>query len=161
MSYIGKTYTDKKLPKLNWNKTALVLVTGSVPNTCGHALLYVGGYYFHFDGPSIWNYPRMFNSTADYNRFLLSNGKHELIRKYVEIPYPEKAQARLFELLNRRWATLVVSHNCASFVAEILAAGGNTWTVPQHCPVLELTGELFWAKVFGSLKDKLKIGAHR
>lgn len=37
-----------------------------------------------------------------------------------------------------KWLTFIISHNCATFAASVLNAGGNFWTLPQHCPVLDV-----------------------
>jgi hypothetical protein len=50
--------TNGVLPKdLRWAESAFVIMSGSTP--CGHALLHVPPYYFHFIGPSRFNYPHL------------------------------------------------------------------------------------------------------
>lgn len=159
MSYMGETWRNRPLPKdLDFSRTALVLVTGTSPNTCGHILLYIGGgfgHYFHFNGPSLFDYPRYMDSQSGYERFLKDDGKHELIRRFATIPHPDKAATRLHELLNRKWLSLLVSHNCAAFAGEVLRAGGNFYDMPDHCPVIDMGSQAFFESIFGPLRQKL------
>lgn len=153
MSFIGNALHGKSLPeRLDWSKTHIVLVTGDFPNTCGHILLYVGGgfgHYFHFTGPRIYDYPRYLNGDGEYRRFLKDSGKDELARKYLTIPSPEKAEARLSQLMQNRWLTRVVMHNCATFAMEVVHAGGNFWTFPAECPVLGMGAVMWIERLFG------------
>lgn len=155
---MGIPWRDRDLPKdLDWNKTALVLVNGTTPNFCGHVLLYVGGgmgHYFHFNGPTLWDYPRFMQSHGEYDLFLSTEKKRELIRRFTPIPHPDKAEKRLHELLNNKWFSVLVAHNCATFAGEVLRAGGNFFDVPDKCPVLDMASFEFWEMVFGPLRQK-------
>lgn len=157
-TYLGERLTNRPLPKdLNPRNFSLVLVTGSLPNTCGHILLYIGGglgHYFHFTGPSLFNYPLYIPGHANYQRFLRENGKHELIRKPLTIPRSEPALARLSQLLNNKWLTLVGAHNCATFAVEVIRAGGNFYDMPDHCPALDMATDAFFESIFGPLRRK-------
>lgn len=154
--YAGMRWRDESLPRnINWNRTELVLVTGDLPNTCGHILLYVGGPYFHFVGPSPFDYPKVIPSESEYQAFLTGGKKHELMRRRCSVPHPEKAAERLSQLLHNRWLTFVGNHNCASFAAQILHAGGNFYDMPSHCPVLDMGSFAFFERIFGPLRQKL------
>jgi hypothetical protein len=138
---IGKILKPGEFPKdLNWQNTQVVLVTGWKVNTCGHVLLYVGGgfgHYFHFDGKA-YDYPKYIGGDKDYRSYLISNHKEELLRHSVNIPYPKRAEMELQRLMYKKWLTLIVSHNCVVFVQTILSAGGNFWSFPPQCPVLDM-----------------------
>lgn len=159
MSFDGKEFRNTPLPRtMDWRRTYLVLVTGTMPNTCGHIILYVGGgfgHYFHFNGPSPIEYPRYMSGQGEYQRFLKEQGKRELLRKHVGIPFQFKAAAKLYELMNGKWATLLVDHNCATFAGQVIRAGGNQITIPEQCPVLQMLDLVFWEKIFGPLREKL------
>lgn len=141
---------------MDWSRTHIVLLSGDGVNTCGHIILHVGGgfgYYFQFTGPNIYDWPVMLRGETEYQRYLSEAKKHELIRRKCAIPHPDRAAQRLYELMNNKWLTLVVSHNCAAFVGEVLRAGGNFYTIPDHCPVLDMGSEQFWEKIFGPLRN--------
>jgi hypothetical protein len=158
LSYIGQVWKSKPLhDDLDFNRTAIVLVTGDGANLCGHVLLYIGGgfgHYYQFSGPALVDYPTYMNQ-ADYERYLRENKKEELMRRWVTIPKPNGAAKRLSELLNGEWLTLVVSHNCTGFVSEVLNAGGNFYSLPSHCPVPEMGSFEFWEKIFGPIRRKI------
>lgn len=158
VSYMGQNWRGKPLPSgLDLSKTALVVVTGTPPNSCGHVLLFVGGgfgNYFHFNGPSFFDYPK-YMTEEEYRAFLHSEGKEELLRRQANLPYPQKAAAKLLELLNGKWLTFLVSHNCASFAGEVLQAGGNRHLIPDHCPAMDLASEKFWDRIFSPIRQKL------
>lgn len=141
----------KELPtNLDLRTVEIVLVTGAGPNICGHVLLHVvNGHYFHFDGPNVFDYPR-YLTEFEYRTYLNKTKKKELTRKRLPLKCPDQAKAKLLELMNRKWGTLILSHNCASFVAEILYAGGSFWEMPQHCPRSDMYISLFIDKVFPS-----------
>lgn len=146
---MGQNWRDKPLPSIDFSKASLVLVTGTPPNSCGHVLLYAGnGHYFHFNGPSIFDYPK-YLSENEYRSFLRSENKQELLRRKANISFPDKAAFRLLQLLNGKWLTFLVSHNCASFAGEILRAGGDRHSIPDHCPAMDMASEKFWNHTFG------------
>lgn len=156
-TYLGERRLT--LPRdLDTRQFSLVLVTGSFPNTCGHILLYIGGgfgHYFHFTGPSLFNYPLYIPGHGNYQRFLNENGKRELLRKSVTISKPDRALERLLLLMNNKWLSLLGAHNCASFAVEVLRAGGNFYDMPDHCPALDLATDAFFESIFGPLRKKL------
>lgn len=127
--------SDRKRPnKLNWNRTYVVIVTGEIPNVCGHMLLCVDEQYFHFDGPGPLNPPQYLGDNQDYINYLRRWDKHEFMRRLAPVVYPERAEKKLNELLGKKWFTMLFIHNCATFVKEVLLAGGNFWSFMEICP---------------------------
>ncbi len=126
----------------NFGSAYAVVVSGDGPNFCGHLLLNVGGIgglYFHVTGDTlkeIRNYPRMMNE-AGYRAYLSSHNKKELKRFRVVISKPNGAMLKLEELLSAKWTWGILPHNCASFVEEIVAAGGSSAGLYSNCPALE------------------------
>jgi hypothetical protein len=54
----------------------------------------------------------------------------------VRITDPKWAQRKLEELSAARWRWMVLPHNCASYVEEILTAGGaKDAGIASNCPV--------------------------
>lgn len=159
MAYIGEQWRNKPLPNnLDFTHTYLVLVSAELPNSCGHVLLYINGgfgHYFHFCGPYIFDFPRHINGDSGYRFFLKDSRKMELMRRKVIVPNPEKAKERLTELMNKRWLWLMGSHNCASFASEVLHAGGNSSSMPRHCPAIDMGLHSFWERIFGPIRKQL------
>ena len=160
MSYShGKVLKGLPLPKgLDFSKVQLVLVRGDGLNKCGHILLHVPGgfgHYFHFDGPKLYEYPRYLEGDSEYRAYLAGSNKIELLRKSLTIPHPDAAEARLNELMHNEWLTFIGSHNCASFASEVIHAGGNFWTLPRHCPVLDVGAQFVWDAIFGPIRELL------
>jgi len=121
---------------LNWLDTYLVLVNGSTP--CGHMLLYVGGgfgHYFHYNGPGQTNWPRYMAGENEYRRYLKEANYIEVMRKYISISNPKKAEEKLKALAQRQWSTFLIKHNCATFAEEVVKAGGASWGIYEGCPV--------------------------
>lgn len=145
----GRTLKEfGQLPPMDMQSVEIVLVTGAGPNLCGHILLMVkGGHYFHFDGPSMLNYPR-YLTDAEFRNYLTQSKKKELLRKALHLPCPERARDHLLHLMQNRWPTMLISHNCASFAAEIIFSGGNFWSVPQHCPTVDMHISTFFDRLF-------------
>lgn len=134
MAYLGQhLYSCRSVP-FDWKQTSLVVVSGSGPNFCGHAIVNAGSYYFHIDGP--YDYPWYFDHSG-YSRYLKENAKRELQRKNVPLSNPAGAQAKLENLSARRWLWAVLPHNCASYVEEIFKAGGSRVSSLANCPVLK------------------------
>ena len=72
-----------------------------------------------------------------YQRYLDDSGKKELKRFEVLIRKPQAAMLKLEELLAVKWTWGVLPNNCASFVEEIVQAGGSTAGLYFNCPTLE------------------------
>jgi hypothetical protein len=132
MAYLGERLLQCNAVSFNWAQAHLVVVSGSGPNLCGHALINAGIVYFHVDG--INDYP-WFMPEVGYRRYLKENGKREVFRRKVQLTNPLGAQQKLEELSVRRWRWMIVPHNCASYVEEIFAAGGSEDSIVSNCPV--------------------------
>lgn len=112
-----------------------VVVSGDGINFCGHTLLHTGGdWYFHVAGVN--DVPK-FMRESGYQRYLKENGKHEIRRWIVKLPNPAGAHAKLEELLTKQWLWLVLPHNCANFVEEVVRAGGSKAGMYFNCPTVE------------------------
>jgi hypothetical protein len=124
--------TNGVLPKdLRWAESAFVIMSGSTP--CGHALLHVPPYYFHFIGPSRFNYPKMLTE-AEFKTYLAARGKHIVGIYQLPIPFIKLAEAELSKLLKNIWETHLIEHNCATFVKQVAYAGGNRMNLIEWCP---------------------------
>ena len=118
----------------NWLAAQLVVVSGTGPNFCGHAIINAGSYYFHIDGLN--DYPWYMNE-AGYRRYIVENDKKELRRVRVHLPNPEGAQRKFEELSAKQWRWVVLPNNCASYIEKIFAAGGSKVSSLANCPVLK------------------------
>ena len=137
MAYEGNIITACPADIYDFANTYAVVVSGSGPNFCGHLILNVGGInglYMHVAG--IRTYPRQMDE-AGYRQYLKENGKKEFRRFQVTIAYPQKAMLKLEELLAAKWTWGVLPHNCASFVEEVVEAGGSSAGLYSNCPALE------------------------
>ena len=137
MAYEGQLLTYCPVISFDFGNTYAVVVSGSGPNFCGHLILNLGGRggnYFHVAG--IVTQPRMMNQSG-YDRYLRENRKSELQRFRVSITNRNAAMLKLEELLSARWAWGVLPHNCASFVEEIVFAGGSSAGLYSNCPAME------------------------
>ena len=142
MGYEGDVLTYSP-GHLDWSIVYAVVVSGTFPNPCGHALLFVpsayaisssDGSYFQVAG---WNRLPRIMSTKGYARYLKENKKRELTRYQVPLPDPDGAVNRLIELMQKQWQWMVLPHNCAAFVEDICTAGGSSAGLYSNCPRLE------------------------
>jgi hypothetical protein len=137
MAYEGERLLECPGKGFDFSKTYAVVVSGSGPNFCGHLLLNtggIGGDYFHVAG--IRTEPRMMTEQG-YRRYLKEAGKKELKRFQVTISNPVAATLKLEQLTSEKWTWGVLPHNCASFVEEVVQAGGSTAGLYSNCPALE------------------------
>lgn len=133
--YIGDEMVISPLKTSDFKHTCAVIVSGDGINLCGHALLHVGdGWYFHVAGKN--DLPK-FMSESGYMRYLRENGKREIRRFIVPLPNPAGAHKKLEELLAKKWRWLVLPNNCASFVEEVVQAGGSNAGMYLNCPSAE------------------------
>lgn len=140
MGYIGTVKEVGGGIPLDLGWVAVVHVSGDGINVCGHALLHIqSGYYFHV--AAIRDYPRYMDENG-YRRYLRENDKQELGRRVMSLPRPDDAATRLDELMASRWTWLVLPNNCVSFVEEVIAAGGGTWSSMSNCPAVGMTPSL-------------------
>jgi hypothetical protein len=142
MAYEGDilTYTPSNL---DFSVVYAVIVSGMKGNPCGHALLFVpsayaisssDGSYFQVAGAN--GLPRIMSQTG-YKRYLRENGKKEITRYAVELTDPDGAVNRLVDLMMKQWRWLLLPHNCAAFVEDVVSAGGSSAGLYSNCPRLE------------------------
>ncbi|MFO1351833.1 MAG: hypothetical protein U1F68_14635 [Gammaproteobacteria bacterium] len=110
---------------------AMVAVTGLTSS--GHALLWVGGFYFHAD-QAWYAYPKWMDEDM-YQAYLRVNNKKEIWREIAKgVTDPAKARAKLRELINDLYFWGGMAHNCVHFVEEVFQAGGSKaglhWNLP-------------------------------
>lgn len=116
----------------DFKHTCAVIVSGYGPNFCGHTLLHVGdSWYFHVAGG--YDVPKFMHESG-YQRYLKENDKREIRRWIVKLPNPRGAHLKLHELLKKPWLWAVLPHNCASFVEEVVRAGGSNAGMYLNCP---------------------------
>lgn len=133
--YEGDIMVQCLLKPFDFQNTRAVVVSGYGINFCGHTLLYTGGgWYFHV--AAVHGVPRFMREDG-YQRYLKENGKHEIRRWAVKIPNPAGAYRKLEELLAKQWLWLLLPHNCASFVEEVVQAGGSKAGMYFNCPTVE------------------------
>ena len=137
MAFEGDVLTSCGLIQFNFSVSYAVVVSGVKFNPCGHLILNTGGlcgFYCHIAERK--GYPRYMDESG-YRRYLSENGKHEIRRQYVPLKEPDKAYAKVEELLSKSWSWWVLPHNCVSFVEEVLQAGGTTAGLYSNCPIFE------------------------
>lgn len=133
--YHGEIMLQCLLKPFDFQHTSVVVVSGDGINFCGHALLNTGGgWYFHVAG--VYDVPKFMRADG-YKRYLKESGKHEICRSIIKIPNPAGAHRKLEELLTTQWLWAVLPHNCASFVEDIVRAGGSKAGLYSNCPSLE------------------------
>lgn len=139
MAYVGEVMLAGGTIPLDLSWVDIVEVTGDGPNVCGHVLLHIhSGYYFHVPGLPAWrDFPR-YMSAPGYRRYLRSHRKSEVRRRSMALPRPGDAAAYLERAMARRWNWLLIPNNCVTFVEEIIAAGGGTWSSVTNCPTISM-----------------------
>jgi hypothetical protein len=142
MAYEGEILTYSP-SDLDFSLVYAVVVSGDFPNPCGHALLFVpkkeavssdDGSYFQVAG--IHRLP-LIMSTSGYARYLFETKKKEITRYAVKLPKPDAAVNKLVALMQKRWTWLVLPHNCAAFVEDVVRAGGSSAGLYSNCPKWE------------------------
>lgn len=134
MAYEGQELHACLAQAFNFHYTNVIVVTGAVWNFCGHTMLNAGEHYFHVAG--VHARPKYMDE-AGYRRYLRETGKREMKRQRIVLPYPERAQAKLDELLSNKWKWGVVPNNCSTFVEQIVKAGGSNTGLYFNCPTQE------------------------
>jgi hypothetical protein len=125
MAYEGELLTYCPAEMFNFRMTYAVVVSGARLNPYGHMLLNTGGPGgTYFQVSDVYGDPRFMNE-GQFQRYLRENNKIIVTVLKRQIPYPQKAQLKLEELLSRKWVWGAVVHNCESFVQEIIVAGGG------------------------------------
>jgi hypothetical protein len=136
-AYIGDIMYHSLDGTLDFENTYVVVVSGALWNPCGHMLLNTGGYggwYFHVAERK--GNPRFMRENG-YRRYLQEHERHELRRTRVHVPNPQGAQRKLDELLAKQWSWFLLPNNCASFVEDVVRAGGSSAGLYFNCPSLE------------------------
>ena len=138
MSYEGDIAFE--CADVDWNVVWAVVVSGATANPCGHARLYAesersGGRYWHV--AQVYGFPRTMRDQTSYERYLKENHKRELRRFKVELKDPFGAAQKLESLIGKKWFWGVLPHNCASFVEEVVQAGGSSAGLYSNCPSRE------------------------
>lgn len=119
----------------DFKHTCAVIVSGDGPNFCGHALLHVGNaWYFHVAGRN--SLPKFMHESS-YQRYLKETGKREIRRWIVKLSNTQGAHQKLHELMKKQWLWLAVPNNCASFIEEVVQAGGSKAGMYFNCPAAE------------------------
>jgi hypothetical protein len=135
--YEGAQMIVCPLEESDFQHVCAVVVSGDGVNACGHTLLHIGGswsWYVHIAG--FYKVPKFMHESG-YKRYLKENGKREIRRWIVKLPNPQEAHKKLHELIEKPWLWGIVAHNCASFVEEVVQAGGSKAGVYLNCPVAE------------------------
>ncbi len=121
----------------NFSISFAIVVSGAKWNPCGHMLLNTGGkggWYFHVAEVRV--FPKYMNEVG-YKRYLKENNKTEIRRNFVSLEDPQGANAKLSELLSKKWTWFLLPNNCANFVEEVLQAGGTKAGLYTNCPAFE------------------------
>jgi hypothetical protein len=137
---------------IDFTLTQAVVVSGASWNPCGHMILCTGtdsarSWYFHVAGAGVreaygvWAFPKFMREDG-YNRYLTENGKHEIRRLDAQIQNPAGAYSQLMQFMANKWLWGVLPHNCATFVKEIIRAGGGNLGVLLNCPDQEVVHKL-------------------
>jgi hypothetical protein len=151
MSYEG-TILQSCPPDLDFSNTQAVVVSGASWNPCGHMILSTGtnsanAWYFHVAGQGakeVWGVYAVpkFMREPGYRQYLLENTKHEIRRLDAKIKNPAASYQKLTDLMNDSWTWGVLIHNCATFVQQIINAGGGDLSVALNCPDQEFLQSL-------------------
>jgi len=136
MAYEGEILTTCGTLEIDCSRIAIVAVSGSGPNFCGHLILHTRStipLYFHV--AEVYGVPR-YMTEQGFQRYLRENGKTEIRRRYLALPNPQGANLYLENLLANAWTWLVLPNNCVAFVEEVIHAGGGTWSSYSNCPTI-------------------------
>jgi hypothetical protein len=137
VAYEGEIMDRCGAINIDFSTTYIVAVSGDGPNVCGHLLLYAVGkdsdVYFHVAG--LKTFPHYMDSDG-YRRYLRETGKRELVRRQVDIPYPDRAYLEVERQLSEKWTWLVLPHNCVAFCEDVISAGGGDWGSYSNCPAV-------------------------
>lgn len=135
--YVGEIMRQCFAQQFDFRNAYVVVVSGSSWNPCGHTLLNAGGsggWYFHIAERK--GRPRYMRGPG-YQRYLNEHEKRELRRTPIKIPDPQGAHLKLEQLLAYDWNWFVLPNNCASFVEDVLRAGGSKAGLYSNCPSRE------------------------
>lgn len=135
MPYDGEFLNQSGVLDIDPTQVAVVAVSGSGPNFCGHLLIATGtpGESLYFHVALVRGYPK-YMTEAGYSRYLRENAKTELRRRSLSLPNPNGALLYLEGLMANTWTWGVLPNNCVAFVEEVIKAGGGTWSSASNCP---------------------------
>jgi len=137
MAYEGDDLNACGVLNIDLSNIAVVAVSGSGPNICGHLILGAGSgrgdLYFHVAGPI--TYPK-YMTASNFTRYLKENGKTEIRRRHMSLPNPTRALNYLEGLMSKTWYWGILPHNCVAFVEDVIEAGGGSWSSASNCPAL-------------------------
>lgn len=140
MAYDGEFLDQCGTVQMDCSSVAVIAVSGSGPNVCGHLLIATGigsnPIYFHV--AELRGYPKYMTETG-YRRYLRENGKSEIRRRILSLPNASGAELYLENLMANTWTWGAVPNNCVAFVEEVIAAGGGTWGSYSNCPSVAIT----------------------
>jgi len=143
MAYEGDDLNACGVLNIDLSNIAVVAVTGSGPNICGHLILGTGrgggDLYFHVAGRN--EYPKYMTS-SNFTRYLKENGKSEIRRRLMALPNPTRALNYLEGLMSKTWFWGILPHNCVAFVEDVIEAGGGGWSSASNCPALATTDSI-------------------
>lgn len=135
--YIGDIMYQCLIQPFDFNNAHIIVVSGASWNPCGHMLLNTGGrggWYFHIAERK--GNPRFMRENG-YLKYLQEHEKTEIKRTKLKIPKPMESHRKLEELLAKQWSWFVLPNNCASFVEDVVSAGGSTAGLYFNCPTKE------------------------
>lgn len=136
-AYSGDIMDQCLIKPFDFKNAYAVVVSGASWNPCGHMLLNTGGrggWYFHVAERK--GNPR-FMRESTFFRYLQEHSKKEIRRRRLTIPNPDAAHKKLEELLAKQWTWFVLPNNCASFVEDVVKAGGGSAGLYFNCPTQE------------------------
>jgi hypothetical protein len=132
MGYDGEYMTHCGAVEMDCSLVKVVAVSGDFPNPCGHLLIATNcDHYFHV--AEIRGYPK-YMADAGYRRYLKETKKSEIRRRSLALPDPDAAKLYLENLMANTWTWGGIPNNCVTFVEEVIAAGGATWSSYSNCP---------------------------
>lgn len=127
MAYEGEPLTYCPI-NLDLSKVEMIVVSGSGINKYGHALLYVPKQGLYFQIAGIYTFPTMMDELG-FNRYKTENAKRVLGRQIYSLPSPNGAYNELMLSTSKKWVWGGVINNCATFVQDIIRAGGSSATI--------------------------------
>jgi hypothetical protein len=127
MAYEGEPLTYCPV-NLDLSRVEMIVVSGSGINAAGHALLYVPKQGLYFQIAGVYTYPTMMDELG-FKRYLTENSKRILGRNIYSLPSPAGAYNELMLSTSKKWVWGGVINNCATFVQDIIRAGGSSATI--------------------------------
>jgi len=130
--------SGSELNKL-WDNANMVVVSGSGPNACGHAMLSIGEpgdrHYFHTD--ALRDKP-FYMDEAGYQTYLQQEGKTQLHEEPIPIKNPQATHQALNDSLTQKHLWTGLPTNCVTYIEGVVRQGGQTDYDPYNCPKLNI-----------------------